>query len=162
MPDYFPRAPVPSRCAVGPSCQLCFPRAPPWTSTRARMPRSPSTLPAHTPQLLFQHRPHSLLRPISHSLALSRALPSTLDLTGDPRPPCRSPSSSEATPSDPELCPEVRHLFPCSVFPFVLCRRLISASPEVDHGGLPRSRDDWPNWSGPVPPRRSLAFPSLY
>jgi hypothetical protein len=45
---------------------------------------------AHVPQLPFELRPHShsLPHPILRKLALSRALPSLLDLTGDPRPPC--------------------------------------------------------------------------
>jgi hypothetical protein len=129
----------------------------------ARTPRSPATSLTHAPQLLFEHHPHlhSLPCPVSHSLALSRALPMPLDLAGDPRPPCLSPSSPEATPSDPELRPEVRHPFPCSVSPIMLCRRPISASPEFGRGGPPRPRSDRPNWSGPVPPRRSLVFPSL-
>jgi hypothetical protein len=64
----------------------------------ARTPRSPATSPTHAPQLFFEHRPHphSLPCPISCRLALSRALPSLLDLAGDPRPPCRSPSPLEA------------------------------------------------------------------
>jgi hypothetical protein len=41
--------------------------------TRARTLRSLATSPTHAPQLLFEHRPrpHSLPRPISHSLTLS-------------------------------------------------------------------------------------------
>jgi hypothetical protein len=131
------------------------------TRTRARAPRSPATSPAHTPQLLFEHRlhPHSLPRPISHSLALSRALPSLLHLAGDPRPPCWSPSSPEATPSDPKLRSEVRHPFSCSVSSIMLCRQSILASPEFGHGGPPHPRGDRPNWSGSVPPRWSLISP---
>jgi hypothetical protein len=145
----FPRAPVPSRCVVGPPCQLCLPRDPPWTSTHAHRDPRPRRPPTH-PQLLFEHRPHphSLPCPISHSLTLSRALPSPLDLAGDPR---RSPSSPEATPSDPELHLEVRHPFPCSISPIMLCRRLISTSPEFGRGGPPHLRGDGPNWSGLVP-----------
>jgi hypothetical protein len=69
-------------------------------------PESSATSPAHAPPL-FEHRarPHSLPHPISHSPAPSRALPMPLSFAGDPRPPCRSSSSSEATPSDPELRP---------------------------------------------------------
>jgi hypothetical protein len=55
-----------------------------------------------------------------HSPALSRALPTLLDLTGDPRPPCQSCSSLETTPGHPKLRPAVRHPFPCSGFPIVL------------------------------------------
>ena len=63
---------------------------------------------------LFEHRlhPHSHPRLISRSLALASALPTPSDLAGDPRPPPRSSSSPEATPSDPELRPEVRHPSP--------------------------------------------------
>jgi hypothetical protein len=141
----FPRAPDPSRCAVGPPCQLRIPRDPPWTSsTHAEIP---GTSPAQAPQLPFEHllHPHSLPCPISRRPALSRALPSLLDLVGDPRPPCRSPSPPEAAPSDPELRPEVRHRFPCSVSPIMLCRRPISASSEFGRGGPPRPRGDQPN-----------------
>ena len=100
------------RCAVGLPCQFRLPRAPPWTSARAlahvagilghvARPR-PKTLftspaPALTSPSHFT-QPHPLSR-------LSRALPMPLSFAGDPRPPCRSSSSSEATPSDPELRP---------------------------------------------------------
>ena len=130
--------------------------------TRARTPRSPATSPARAPQHLFEHRPrpHSFPRPISHSLALSRALPTLLDLAGDPRPPCQSSSPPEATPGHPELRSKVRHPFLCSVFPIVLRCWPISASPEVGRGGPPQSRGGRPNWPGPVPPRQPLVFPS--
>jgi hypothetical protein len=58
--------------------------------------------------------------------------PSLLGLARDPRPPCRSSSSLDTAPSDPELRPEVRHLSLCSISPIMLCRRPISASPEFD------------------------------
>jgi hypothetical protein len=75
------------------------------------------------PQPIFEHcsRPLSLPCPISHSPTLSRALPTPLSFARDPRPPCRSSSSSEAMPSNPELRPEVRHPFPCLVFPICAC-----------------------------------------
>jgi hypothetical protein len=71
--------------------------------------------PAHAPQLSFEHRPHlhSLPCLTSRKLTLSRALLSPLALAGVPRPPCWLSSPSEAAPSHPELCPEVRNLFPC-------------------------------------------------
>jgi hypothetical protein len=71
--------------------------------------------PAHAPQLPFEHRPHlhSLPCLTSRKLTLSRALLSSLALAGVPRPPCWLSSPSEAAPSHPELCPEVRNLFPC-------------------------------------------------
>jgi hypothetical protein len=175
----FPRTPALSRCTAGPTCQLRLPRAQPWTGTRALTPRSPATSLAHTPQVAPGHvarprrvpcllfflleprlHPHSLPCPISHSPALSRALPMPLDLAGDPRPSCRSYSPSEAAPDHPELHPEVRHPFPCSVFPIVLHRWPISASPEVGRGGPPHPRGGHPNWPSPVPPRWSLVFPS--
>jgi hypothetical protein len=112
--------------------------------THARSPGSPTTSPAHTHQLPFEHRPHphSLPCPISHSLTLSRALPTPLGLAGDPRPSCRSPSLLDAAPSDPELRSEVRHPFPCPDSSIMPCRRPISASPEFDRGGPPRPRGD--------------------
>jgi hypothetical protein len=124
-----------SRCAVGPPVSSAFP-APAvdqHACTRARLSGSSATSLAHAPQLLLKHhpRPHSLPRPISHNLALSRALPSSLNLAGNPRPPCRSSSSPEATPSDPELHPKVRHLFPCSISQlcFVAGQFRLSAAP---------------------------------
>jgi hypothetical protein len=131
-----PRARSLSRCDVGPPCQLRLPHA---RRGLARTPRSPATSPAHAPQLLSEQCPcpHSLPRPISHSLALSRALLTPLNLAGDPRPSCQSSSPPEATPGHPELRPEVRHLFPCSVFPIVLRSWPISASSEVGRGGPP-------------------------
>jgi hypothetical protein len=79
--------------------------------TRARRRNS---WPRH-PNSLFEPRmcPHSLPRLISCSLAPAHALPTLSYLAGDPRPPPRSSSSPEATPSDPELRPEVRHPPPC-------------------------------------------------
>jgi hypothetical protein len=107
------------------------------TRTCARTPRSPATSPAHAPQLIFEHlpHPHSLPCLISHSLAFPRALPTPFDLAGDRRPPCQSFIPPEAMPGHPELCPEVRHMFPCLVFPMVLRCWPISASPEVGRGG---------------------------
>jgi hypothetical protein len=63
---------------------------------------------------LFEHypHPHSLPRLISRSPTLASALPTSLDLAGDPRSPPQSSSSLEATTSDPELRPEVRHPSP--------------------------------------------------
>jgi hypothetical protein len=184
----FPRpcAPFPLYL-VGPPRQLAepFPPRAHFLSLRCRTPPvsfafpAPRRGPAHThsrthaeiaghdarlrTQLLFQHRPHphSLPCPISHCLALSRTLPLLLGLVGDPRLLCRSSSSPEAMPSDLELCPEVRHPFPCPISSIMLHRRPISASPEFDHGGTPRLRGGQPNWPGPVSPCRSLVYPSL-
>jgi hypothetical protein len=99
------------------SISFTFPA--PAVDQRARTsPGSSATTPALACQLLFEHpsHPHSLPRLISRSPPLSRALPTSSDLAGDPRPPLRSSSSLEAAPSHPELRPEVRHLPPCLVF----------------------------------------------
>jgi hypothetical protein len=100
------------------------------TRTHARRWNSRPRRPPTCPSSLFEpySRPHSLPRLISHNPALSRALPTPSDLAGDPRPPPQSTISSEATPSDPELRPEVRHLLPCSISPVTLCHLPISAS----------------------------------
>jgi hypothetical protein len=97
--------------------------------TRARRRNSRPRRPPTRPNSLFEPcpRPHSLPRLISHSPALSRALPMPFDLDGDPGPPPRSSSLPEATPSDPEPHPKVRHLLPCSISPDMLCRWPISA-----------------------------------
>jgi hypothetical protein len=107
-----------SLCAMGPPCQLRLPRDPPWTSAHACRDPQPRRLPMH-PQLPFEPRPHphSLPCPISRKLTLSRALLSPLGFAGVPRPPCRPSNPPEAAPSRPELCPKVRHQFPCSVSP---------------------------------------------
>jgi hypothetical protein len=150
-----PRAPLPLYL-VGPPHQHAepFPSRVRSLSLHRGSPLSalPSLRPAvdqhaHARRDPRPHRPHphSLPHPILRKLALSRALPSPLDLAGDPRPLCQSPSSPEATPSDPELRPMMRHPFPCSVSPIMLCRRLISALPEFGRGGPPRSRGDRPN-----------------
>jgi hypothetical protein len=89
--------------------------------------------------------PHSLPRLILRSPALARALLTLPDLAGDPRPPPRPSSLQETAPSHPELRPEVRHLYPCSVSPILLCGRPISALSEFGRGGPPRPRGDRPN-----------------
>jgi hypothetical protein len=125
------------------------------------MTRSPTTSPAHAPQLLFEHRPrpHSLPHPILHILTLSRALPTPFNLARDPRPPCQSSSPPEAAPGHPELHPEVIHPFPCSVFLIVLRCWPISASLEVGRGGPPHPHGGRPNWPGPVPPVPAPSVP---
>jgi hypothetical protein len=74
-----------------------------WTSarTRARRRNSRPRRPPMRLSSLFEPRPrpHSFPRLISHSPALSRALPTSSDLAGDMRPPPRSTSSPEATPA---------------------------------------------------------------
>jgi hypothetical protein len=138
------RARFTSRRAIAPCARpLSAPRSSPISSslpalavdqrarTRARCRNSRPRRSPTRPSSLFEprSRPHSLPRLISHSPALSRALPTPSDLTGDPHPPPRSTSSPEAMPSNPELHLEVRHLLPCSISPFTLCHRPISASP---------------------------------
>jgi hypothetical protein len=91
---------------------------------RARTRRNPrpQRLPTR-PSSLFEPRPrlHSLPHLISCSPAPARALPTSSDLAGDLRPPPRSSSSPEATPSDPELRPEVRHPPPCLFYSIRAC-----------------------------------------
>jgi hypothetical protein len=81
-PSRYPCAPALSLCVCvcrGAALSASPSPRPPWTSTRAlahaRQDPRPHRPPTH-PQLLFEHRPrpHSLPRPISHSLALSLAL----------------------------------------------------------------------------------------
>jgi hypothetical protein len=114
-----------SRCAVGLPYQLHPPRAHRGQArahSRTSLESSAMT-PAHVPNSLFapRPRPHSLPRLISRSPAPTRALPTPSDLAGDPRPPPRSSSSPEATPSDPELHPEVRHPPPCLFYSIRAC-----------------------------------------
>jgi hypothetical protein len=127
-------------CLMGPSCQRdeLFPPARPLplvapggaalsalpsprtvVDQRARTSRSLTTSPAHAPQRPFEHglHPHSLPCLILRKLTLSHTLLSPLDFAEVPWLCCRSSSSQEAAPSHPELCPEVRHLFSCSVSP---------------------------------------------
>ena len=115
----YPRASVLSlSLSLGRGPALSAPPSPrpPWTSARALAHVAGNlghvVLP-HVPAL-FEHRlhPHSLPHLISRSLALASALSTPSDLAGDSRPPPRSSSSPEATPSDPELRPEVRHPSP--------------------------------------------------
>jgi hypothetical protein len=92
----------------------------------------PRQCPAHTPCL------------ISHSLTLSRALPTPPAGAGDTRPRSRPSSSPEIAPSLPELHPEVRHPSPCPISPIAPCVRPISPSPVLGRGGLPCSRGGRP------------------
>jgi hypothetical protein len=136
-PVAFARAPVFSLCLAGPTRQRAEPfplrayflslrcgaslSAPPslraTVDQRARMQRT-ATSPAHAPQLPFKHHPHPLSLPclISRQLTPSRALPSTLVLSGGPHLSCWPSSPPEAAPSHPELHPEMRNLFLCLVF----------------------------------------------
>jgi hypothetical protein len=114
------------------------------THARCRISR-PRRPPTHlAPFLEPRQCPHSLPRLISHSTALSRALPSPPDAVGDPRPRFRPSSSLETAPSLPELCPEVRHLCPCLIPIVSLCARPILASPVLGRGSPPCSRGGQP------------------
>jgi hypothetical protein len=107
-----------------------------WTSACARhrisRPRCLPTCPA--PFLEPRQSLHSLPRLISHSVTLSRALPSPLDAAGDPRPCSRPSSSSETAPSLVELRPEVRHLCQSLISLVSLCAWPILASPVLGRG----------------------------
>jgi hypothetical protein len=107
----------------------------------------PHRPPTHPGSLLSTA--HTLTRsPVpfrASSLSLSLALPSLLDLAGDPRPPCRSSSPPEASASDPELRPEVRHPSPRSVSPNYALSLANSALLEFSPGGPPRPHGDRSN-----------------
>jgi hypothetical protein len=142
-------------------CRAVAPRVPfslsvPWTlhvrsafpapavdrrvRTRARHRISRPRRPA--PFLEPRQCPALAPRLISHTLVLSRALPSPLDVAGDPRPRSRASSSPKTAPSLPELRPEVRHPSPCPISLIVPCVHPISPSPVLGHGGPPCSRGD--------------------
>jgi hypothetical protein len=97
-----------------------------------------------SPHVHVYQCPHSLPRLISHSITLSRALPSPPDAARDPRPRSRPSSSPETAPSLPELRPEVRHLCPCLISLVPLCARPILISPVLGRGGPPCSRGGRP------------------
>jgi hypothetical protein len=98
--------------------------------TRARrrvsLPRRLLTRP--TPFLEPRQCPAFAPRLISHTLALSRALPSPPDAAEDPSPRSRPSSSPETAPSLPELRPEVRHPSLCPISLIAPCVRPISSS----------------------------------
>jgi hypothetical protein len=160
----FPSAPLLPLCLAGPFCQalsrcpmrplspslsvswafpvssaLPSPAVDQRVRTRARRRNSRPRCPPTCPSSLFEprQRPHLLPRLISHSSALSRALPTPPDATGDLHPLPRPSSSSKTAPSHPELRSEVRHLCPCLISPISLCAQSILA-PVFDRGGPPR------------------------
>jgi hypothetical protein len=129
----FPPRPLPLTASWDP-CQLRLPRDPLWTSTRAlkharRDPR-PRRPPTHPSSLLSTARTRTRF-PVPFrigSLSLTRsALAARPRRRPAPAVPVTYPP--EVAPSDPELRPVVRHSFPCSVSPIILCRQPISASP---------------------------------
>jgi hypothetical protein len=109
---------------------------------RISRPRRPPTRP--TPILEPRQCPAPAPRLISHTLALSRALPSPPDAVGDPSPRSRPSSSLETTPSLPEFHPEVRHPSLCPISLIAPCVRPILPSPVLDRGGPPCSHGGWP------------------
>jgi hypothetical protein len=145
----LPRAPLsslfaPWACLVS---SAFFALAVDWrVRTRARhrvsQPRRPPTRPA--PFLEPRQCPTLTPRLISHTLALSHALPSPPDAAGDPSPCSRPSNSPETAPSLPKLRLKVRHSSPCPIFLIVPSVRPISPSPVLDHGGPPCSRSGRP------------------
>jgi hypothetical protein len=111
------------------------PRCPPMRPAPFIEPRQ---CPAHTPHL------------ISHSFALSRALPMPPAAAGDPHPRSRPSRSPETAPSLPKLRPKVRHPSPCPISLIAPCVRLISPSPVLDHGSPLCSRGGRPIQPGLV------------
>jgi hypothetical protein len=156
--SHGPSSPVPSRCSrASPFLSLCrgpallVPPSPlsPWTGEcalvhvagflghdarlRAQLPfLEPHQCPAHTPRLT------------SLDFTLSRALHMPPAAAGDPRPRSWPSSSLETAPSLPELCPDVRHLCPCSISLVSLCAWPILASPMLGRGGPPCLRGGRP------------------
>jgi hypothetical protein len=143
-----PACPLFSLCAVGLSCQsrLLRARRGPARAHSRTSPGFSATTPAHAPNSLLEprqcpaHTPHL----ISHTLALSRALPSPPDTVGDSSPCSRPFSSPETTPGLPELRPEVRHPSTCPISLIAPCVRPISPSLVLDRGGPPCSRGGRP------------------
>jgi hypothetical protein len=144
----LPRAPLSSLSPRrGPSLLDLPSLRPPWTGECAL---------AHVARFLgHDARPRAALlrappvprtrpRLISHSIALSRALPSLPHAAGDLRPRSRPSSSPETVPSLPELRPEVRHLCPCLISLVSLCALPILASPVLGRGGPPCSHGGQP------------------
>jgi hypothetical protein len=143
-----PCAPFLSLCALDPpvSSALLAPAVDRLVRTCAHRRNSRPLRPPTRPSSLLEprQRPHSLPRLISHSSALSRALPMLPDTVGDPRLLPQPSSSWETAPSHPELCPEVKHLCPCLISPISLCARPILASSVLARGGPPRPRGGRP------------------
>jgi hypothetical protein len=125
----FPALAVDRRVRTRARRRVSRPRCPP---TRPSPFLEPRPCPAHTPRL------------ISLSFTLSRALPSSPDAAGDPRPRSRPSSSPETAPSLPELRLEVRHPSPCPISPVAPCVRPISPWPVLGRGGPPCSHGDQP------------------
>ncbi|PWZ17301.1 hypothetical protein Zm00014a_018293 [Zea mays] len=103
--------PLFSLCAVDPPCQFRPPRARrgPASAHSRTSPDFSATTPAHVTSSLLRAPPVPRTPClISHSSALSRALPTPPAAAGDPHPHSRPSSSLETAPDLPELCPKVR------------------------------------------------------
>jgi hypothetical protein len=139
-----PRVLLFSLCAVGLSYQFCLlhaRRGPARAHSRTSPGSRPRRPPTH-PTSFLEPRQCPALAPrlISHTLALSRTMPSPPYTAGDLRPRSRPSSSPETAPRLPELRPEVRHPSLCPISLIVRSVRPISPSPVFDRGGLPCSR----------------------
>jgi hypothetical protein len=148
-PSRCPACPFPLSLRRGPALSAPPPPRSPWTGACA-LTHVAGFLGhdvTHAPPALFlRPRQCPALTPclISHTLALSRALPSPPDIAGDPRPRSRPSSSPETAPSLPELRSEVRHPPSCPISPIAPCARLISPSPVLGHGRPPGSHGGRP------------------
>jgi hypothetical protein len=134
-PWTYPVSSAPSALAVDQRVRTCAHRLisrPRCLLTCPTPILEPRQCPAHTPRF------------ISHTLALSRALPSPPDAAGDPRPRSRPSNSPDTTPSLPELRREVRHPSPCPISLIAPCVRPISPLPVLGRGGSPCSRGGRP------------------
>jgi hypothetical protein len=140
-----PERPSPLSLRRGPSLSDPPSPRPPWTGECALAHGAgfSATTPAHAPSSLLRAPPVPALAPPPH-FAQHRPLSCSALAARDPCPRSRPSSSLETAPSLPELRPEVRHLYPCPIFPIALCARPISASPAFGHGGPPCSRGGRP------------------
>jgi hypothetical protein len=150
----------------GPALSALRSPCPPWTSARALVHVAGNLGHVVRPRVpaLFEHRPHphSLPRLISRSPALASALPTLFDLARDPRPPPRSSSSLEATPSDPELRLEVRTSIPALVFPYSRLPIANLASPACGRACSARPHGVRPARPRPVPRYWPIMLPHLH
>jgi hypothetical protein len=125
------RAPVSSRCAVGPPCQLCLPREPPWTSAHACRESRPRRLPSRPSSLMSTACTSSLSLASFRASSLSFALcprrsrsPKTHARRAD-RQPTRSCAKTPRAPFRGE------ELIPVLGFPY---SHLVCNTPGVTQG----------------------------
>ena len=145
VPSHCPRASPFLSLRRGPALSVSPSPLSPWTGECALAHGAgfSATTPAHAPSSLLRAPPVPALAPPPH-FAQHRPLSCSALAARDPCPRSRPSSSLETAPSLPELRPEVRHLYPCPIFPIALCARPISASPAFGHGGPPCSRGGRP------------------